>query len=163
MTKKQVLLALLLVTLAVTGVTMAFLTDSHTKVNRFTPGDNQSSITETFTPPDAVKAGDKVTKKVVVKNENMPSYIRVFVAVSDSSLASKFSINYNTTDWTKDADGYYYYKKVVPKGGSTTKLFDTLTFHAALPNGSGLEIICYSESVQAEGFTTAKAAFAAIK
>lgn len=162
--RKKVILVICFLSLCLTvGITSAFLMSSNTKINTFNIGSNESKIVETFNPPEKINKGDVVTKDVKVKNIGSKSYIRMFVAISDSDLAKKFTIDFNTNDWTKGSDGYYYYNKVVNKGESTTSLFNKLTFVDDLKNGSGLKIICYSESVQAQGYSSAKAAFNSIK
>ena len=145
------------------GITTSFLMSSNTKTNSFFIGSNESKIVETFKPPEDIKKGSTITKDVKVKNTGSKSYIRMFVAVSDNNLAKKFNMNINTKDWTLDSDGYYYYNKPVNKGESTTSLFNKLVFNQDLNKGSGLKIICYSESVQAQGYRSAKSAFNSIR
>ncbi|MEE0741852.1 MAG: hypothetical protein U0M21_06195 [Emergencia sp.] len=157
------LIQVLVMILCMTTITLAFLIDSNRKVNIFDIGENVSFITENFSPPEEIQAGDRVVKKVFVENENMNSFVRMYIALSDSNFNETFAMNINTADWKQEDDGYYYYRKPVAAGGRTTPIFDTLTFNEALPKNSGLKIICYGETVQAEGFGTAKAAFAAIK
>lgn len=162
--RKKVILVICFLSLCLTvGITLAFLMSSNTKTNSFFIGSNESKIVETFNPPENIKKGDIVTKDVKVKNTGSKSYIRMFVAVSDNNLATKFNMNINTKDWTLDSDGYYYYNKPVNKGESTTSLFNKLVFNQDLNKGSGLKIICYSESVQAQGYNSAKSAFNSIR
>ena len=162
--RKKILVAVCLLSLCITvGVTSAFLMSSNTRTNSFFIGSNESGIVETFNPPETITKGDVITKDVKVKNTGSKSYIRMFVAVSDNNLAKKFNMNINTKDWTLDSDGYYYYNKPVNKGESTTSLFNKLVFNQDLNKGSGLKIICYSESVQAQGYNSAKSAFNSIR
>ena len=145
------------------GITTSFLMSSNTKTNSFFIGSNESKIVETFKPPENIKKGNTITKDVKVKNTGSKSYIRMFVAVSDNNLGKKFTMNINTKDWSLGSDGYYYYNKVVDKGESTASLFDKLTFTDALKSGSNLKIICYSESVQAQGSNDVQSAFNKIR
>lgn len=162
--RKKLILAICFLSLCLTvGITSAFLMSSNTKTNSFFIGSNESKIVETFDPPEDIKKGDIVTKDVKVKNTGSKSYIRMFVAVSDNNLATKFSMNINTKDWSLGSDGYYYYNKVVDKGESTASLFDKLTFTDDLKSGSKLKIICYSESVEAQGSSEAQSAFNKIR
>lgn len=162
--RKKILVAVCLLSLCITvGVTSAFLMSSNTRTNSFFIGSNESGIVETFNPPETITKGDVITKDVKVKNTGSKSYIRMFVAVSDNNLAKKFNMNINTKDWTLDSDGYYYYNKPVNKGESTTSLFNKLVFNQDLNKGSGLKIICYSESVQAQGFNNPQSAFNEIR
>lgn len=156
------ILALLLL-LGMSTITLTFLIDSNRSVNIFHIGENVSAVSENFSPPEKIRAGDKVEKRVAVKNDRMRSFVRMYIAVSDSEGGEKFTMNLNTADWKQEEDGYYYYQKPVPYGGETTPIFDTLTFREDLPEKENLQILCYAESVQAEGYRTAKEAFYAIK
>ena len=69
-------------------------------------------------------------------------------------------IDYNTSDWIKKSDGYYYYCRILKTGEESTPLFKTL---AAKSDADGFKIICYSETVQAYGFGSAQAAFEKIR
>lgn len=135
-----------------------FFTDTNSRTNRAVVGANEAAIVETFTAPETVAAGDAVTKSVRVKNTGIESYVRMFIAISDSKYEDSFTMNISP-EWVKAQDGYYYYKSKLAKGGTTSPIFDTLTFTKALPADSGLEIICYAETVQAQGFKTAEEAF----
>lgn len=162
--RKKILVAVCLLSLCITvGVTSAFLMSSNTRTNSFFIGSNESEIVETFNPPENIKKGDIVAKDIKVKNTGSKSYIRMFVAVSDNNLGKKFTMNINTKDWSLGSDGYYYYNKVVDKGESTASLFDKLTFTDDLKSGSNLKIICYSESVQAQGSNDVQSAFNKIR
>lgn len=149
---------LLLSMLTLSGTAAAFFADSNSRNNTAVVGENEASIVETFMTPEEISAGERVTKSVEVKNTGMKSYVRMFVAVSDSEYAESFKMNISP-DWKKAQDGYYYYKRAVDRDEMTNPIFDTLTFTKALPNNSGLEIICYAETVQAQGFKSAEEAF----
>lgn len=162
--RKKILVAVCLLSLCITvGVTSAFLMSSNTRTNSFFIGSNESGIVETFNPPETITKGDVIIKDVKVKNTGSKSYIRMFVAINDNEMAAKLSINFNTKDWTKGSDGYYYYNKVVNKGESTTSLFNKISFNESINNSSKLKIICYSESVQAQGFNNPQSAFNEIR
>ena len=85
----------------------------------------------------------------------------MYVAISDNIQANNIKINFNTADWNLGSDGYYYYNKTVKKGESTSKLFDKVSILQKVDE-SKLKIICYSESVLAQGYSNAKEAFNSI-
>ena len=161
--------AVLLIALVTVGTTYAYLYSSNTKVNTFGIGENVSQITEEFEQPtyEQMVPGGKVTKDVRVTNTGMPSYTRVYVAITSSEFEETFSIDWNTEDWTKGSDGYWYYNKVVGKGETTEPLMTTVTFNDKITefsnqvkNSEGIAV--YEETVQAQGFSSAQEAFAAI-
>lgn len=146
------------------ATTFGFLTDYTSKNNVLTVGNNYAEIVEEYDPPEAFEAGGKYTKKVSVINKDksgnktVPCYIRIFAEVEEPDTADKLYIDFNNTDWTeKQADGYYYYKKVLDSGETTTPLFTMISAKETVD--SNFRLICYSESVQAEGFNDALEAF----
>ena len=161
MNKKRLIIATLLLFVILIGVTSAFLMSSNTKINRVKISSNESKITETFKVPESVNKGDEIKKEVKVKNNGDESYIRMYVAISDNIQANNIKINFNTADWNLGSDGYYYYNKTVKKGESTSKLFDKVSILQKVDE-SKLKIICYSESVLAQGYSNAKEAFNSI-
>ena len=171
MTKRKkitsICVAVLLVAAFVIGTTYAYLFSSNTKVNTFGIGDNVSQITEEFKPPtDNPVAGITVTKDVRVTNTGMPSYVRVYVAISSAEFEDTFSIDWNTSDWTLGSDGYWYYNSVVGKGETTKPLMTTVTFNSKIEsfntkNAEGIAV--YEETVQAAGYSSATEAFSAIQ
>lgn len=161
--------AILLIAFVAVGMTYAYIYSSNIKVNTFEIGENVSQITEEFEEPtyDQMVPGGKVTKDVKVTNTGMPSYVRVYVAISSSDFEETFSIDWNTTDWTQGSDGYWYYNKVVGEGESTSSLMTTVTFNDKITdfknkvkNAEGISV--YEETVQAQGFSSAVEAFNAI-
>ena len=88
---------------------------------------------------------------------DVPCYVRVFAEVQDPDIREKLEIDYNTSDWSaKQPDGYYYYNRVLAVGESTEPLFTTLHPTDELDS---LNIICYSETVQSDGASSALDAF----
>ena len=152
---------LFLLCLTMVGVTAGFLVSTDSVLNRLSGGYNTAGIVESYAPPSSFAKGDEITKEVKVKNEgSVPCYVRVFAEVSDPEARDAMDIDYNTSDWIKKSDGYYYYSRVLNAGEESSPLFTTLT---AKENVSDFEMICYSESVQAYGFAGAKEAFEAIR
>ena len=152
---------LFLLCLTMVGVTAGFLVSTDSVLNRLSSGHNTAGIVESYAPPSSFAKGDEITKEVKVKNEgSVPCYVRVFAEVSDPEERDAIDIDYNTSDWIKKSDGYYYYSGILKAGEESTPLFKTLT---AESDADGFKIICYSETVQAEGFNNAQEAFAKIK
>ena len=152
---------LFLLCLTMVGVTAGFLVSTDSALNRLSCGHNTAGIVESYAPPASFANGDEITKEVKVKNEgSVPCYVRVFAEVSDPEARDAIDIDYNTSDWIKKSDGYYYYSRILKTGEESESLFKTLT---AVNDVSGFKIICYSETVQAEGFNNAQEAFAKIK
>ena len=129
--------------LLLTGGICAYLISTANQTNSFTVGENVTQIEEVFEPPETIEAGQ--------------SYVRVFAEFSDPEQADAMRLDFNTTDWTvKQTDGYYYYKKILPVGEATAPLFEEIY---AEKDSAKLELIVYSESVQAEGSTSPQEAF----
>lgn len=150
-----------LLCLMLVGVTAGFLVSTDSALNRLSSGHNTAGIVESYAPPASFAKGDEITKEVKVKNEgSVPCYVRVFAEVSDPEARDAIDIDYNTSDWIKNSDGYYYYSRILKTGEESEPLFTTL---AAKSDADGFKIICYSETVQAEGFNNAQEAFAKIK
>lgn len=136
--------------------TSSFFLDGDTKTNEFHPGDNNSTVTETFTPPTDIKPGGTYTKTVQVANgSSVTAYARAFVEFSNSDMGDYATIDFNTTDWTtKQADGYYYYKTPLKNGESTKPLFTKVTLKSWIQdhpefNVKNFSVIVYEETTQA--------------
>ena len=158
---KTDLLVLFLLCLMMVGVTAGFLVSTDSVLNRLSSGHNTAGIVESYAPPSSFAKGDEITKEVKVKNEgSVPCYVRVFAEISDPEARDAMDIDYNTSDWMKSSDGYYYYSRILNTGEESMPLFKTVTAKADV---SGFKIICYSETVQAEGFGSAQAAFEKIR
>lgn len=152
---------LFLLCLMLVGVTAGFLVSTDSALNRLSCGHNTAGIVENYDPPSSFANGDEITKEVKVRNEGrIPCYVRVFAEVSDPEERDAIDIDYNTSDWIKKSDGYYYYSRILNTGEESTPLFKTL---AAVDDVSGFKIICYSETVQAYGFGSAQEAFEKIR
>lgn len=137
------------------GTIYAYFTAQKEKVNEMSFGENVIVTEEEFPEPDP-KPGDNVKKEVSIKNTgDVPCFVRTKVLFSNNEAESVSTIDINTSDWEKGADGYYYYKKIVPVGKSTSLLMSAVKIadNANLDTLEEFEIIVYSESVQSEGFT----------
>lgn len=155
---KATIIALLCLCLII-PTTVAYLISGDSAKNNFTMGENTSHIEETFGSYTEFKAGKSYEKNVAVKNDgSVPCYVRVFAEIEDPDVAAAISIDFNTTDWTaKQADGFYYYKKALAVSETTAPLFTTLKVKSDLAD---FKMICYSETVQAAGASSAINAFA---
>lgn len=157
----EVIAAFLLFMMLIT-VTAGFMTSADSVINVFTIGHNTSEIEEEFGEYDSFVKGTSYTKKVCVRNiGDVPCYARVFAEIEKPDTAKSVSIDFNTEQWTeKQADGYYYYKGILDSGDASVPLFTTITANEDVMD---FRMICYSETVQAEGFSTAAEAFANIR
>lgn len=159
---KNVLLPVCIIAVVVlmAGVVFAYLTDQAYKQNAISIGSQTSRVEEEWNPPDEILEGSDYSKVVAVMNTGtVDCYVRVLAEFETPEMADAITIDYDTTNWSsKQADGYYYYNSIVKSGDTTKPLFTKLHANAALDS---LSIIVYEETVQAEGFDNAKAAFAA--
>lgn len=155
----------------------AFFTDSDTAVNEMTSGYNDTEIVEEFPSPTPVPTEEnpEYPKKVWVTNNGsggkapVDCYVRVALSYSDSAIGNAVILKgLNTEDWTYDG-GYYYYGHILKKNTSTEPLFTAFSIDSSKVDDryqeimDSFEINVYEESVQAEGFSDAKEAFAAVK
>lgn len=121
----------LVLTLSVGGTVAYLFTNTDPVTNTFTPAEAKVEIEENF---------DGTYKtEIKVKNEgNIPVYVRVMLvasyqkddgicAVHTAELTSPILLDgdYNSTDWVKGSDGYYYYKTKVAADSTTTDLLGT--------------------------------------
>ena len=125
---------------------------------------NDTNIEEVF-PDPSFKPGSVVKKEVRVKNNGSDTYVRMQILFSDSDMQQYCTVNWNTTDWELKSDGYYYYKKILPKGSKTTPLFTTVTVSKNAPEDEmkDFDIIVREESLQVGYFKSADEAWSAYK
>ncbi len=162
-TKKIIVLFLLLL-LATTTLTYAYLIDTQKIVNHADTEESSIDIIEEFTPPSGgdktIPAGTNVHKEVRIRNNKAESFVRIYAELSDSAYEDKVVIDFDETNWIKQGT-YWYYRKPLKKGEVTEPLMTTVHFLTNVPKG--FEIICYAESVQAEGHKDVIEAFQAIQ
>ena len=105
----------------------AYLTDISAADNLLHIGNVTTGIEEEFPDPDPVPG--KTMKKVVkIKNTGKNNcYVRVQALFSDGDMESLCSVDYNTTDWAKGSDGWWYYKNILDAGKITPPLFTMIT------------------------------------
>lgn len=137
------------------GSIAAYLTDADQAINTVTVGSNEIEIIEEFTPPDEVYPGDVIPKDVKVKNTGLSDcYVRVAAVFSDTGMSNFCTVDWNTTDWVyNENDGYWYYKKAISEGESTSSLFTTVTVSNSVnwDTYKNFDIFVYAESYQANG------------
>lgn len=169
MKKRIGFIGFILLFLLILGIS-AYLTDKKTVDNMLTVGSVESQIEEQFTIPTNLNKGTVVDKEVKVTNTGRSDcYVRVYV--SASSNPDYFKINtaaYADRDissekaWYYDTfSGYYYYKKSLASGKTTTPLFDSVEILKDMNELSeeDVQIIVYEEAIQANGNDDCVAAF----
>lgn len=156
--KKVFIIILLLILFITTGYTSAYFTDTKTKSNHFNVGNNVCEIIEEFTKPQNYTANKTYSKKVRVKNVGtVPCYMRVFVEPSTTDV--EITLNIDSSKWTKK-DDYYYYNDIVNVNEETTNLLTSVTIGDTTSDKlKDFEVIVYSESVQADRYTSCYNAF----
>ena len=179
MNKKKILVlavSVCLVAILAIGGTLAYFTDTDAKTNTFTVGNVDITLTEpnwegtgSQDAPE-VYPGEPLAKDPTVENTGAnPCFVRIKVTGLDC-LAPAGNIQLRTggvigalgADWEKSGD-YYYYKKVLAVGESTSALFDHIVIPTGLENGDAeteFNVVVTAEAVQAQG---AKASWAAVQ
>lgn len=143
----------------------AYLTGRDGAENVFTTGENTSEVVEQFSQSSLTAGTNIFEKRVAVKNTgNIPCYVRVFLAFSDSSICGLSELSADGKNfykeeafqdhpgkgWTYGGDGYYYYASALQPGETTAELLQKVT--TTFPEGAKIrdfEIIVYEESIQA--------------
>lgn len=147
------------------GRAHAYLTGGDEKENTLTPGGNTSQIVEEYSEP-ALTAGENIFDKcVTVQNTgDIPCYVRVFLAFSDSAVADCSELSQDGTTfvpladyrtgpgagWSYSSDdGFFYYAPVLEPGESTTPLLQKVkTTFPDQESVQSYEILVYEETVQ---------------
>ena len=159
---------------AVTVSVFAYFAARDEKPNLVGVGEDDISISETFTPPDQTKPYRKVVR--ISNTGSVPCYVRTKIEFSDSDSegrASFSSANADSEDAPADGtfysavpsaadsytshlpdgweyrDGYYYYKNSVEPGKDTSALLAWVKMNYV--SGAQVtphDIFVYSESVQ---------------
>ena len=149
------ILALILIGAASFGAVWAWNTHTATQDNQLESRTVSATIQEDF-PNTTVTAGDTKTKSVTVENTGTAAaFVRVCVAeywtTDKEQLIGATGVTKNwSTAWNDDFtlyDGWYYYKKVLPAGGSV-QVLDSVTFPASVPNGASYHLDFQVETVQ---------------
>lgn len=159
MNKKKTLLATILVAILLTasiGGTLAWLEDrSGPVVNQFTPSQVDTEL-------DEEKDGTQKTRIAVFnKVDSIPVYVRVMLVGNwydeDGKVVEAWNgvVDYNTANWTKNGE-YYYYNSVLQPGDKTPNLLKS-PIKATANNGYQLKIMVVHQAIQAEGMNASGA------
>lgn len=144
-----VLLAVCLLTAAAAFVTVAMLRQGTTQLtNTFELGNVTTEIEEEFKQTDIATVFEKTPR---VKNTGINDcYIRVRVEASPEDALD--ITGWDFANWKyNQADGFYYYQKVVGPEEYTTVLFNQVAVkEEAIPTIEGFEVNVYQEAVQAQ-------------
>ena len=170
--------AAILAVTAITGASLAYLTDEEEAENVFTVGNVDIDLTEPNwnatgkEEAQDVYPGEPLAKDPTVENIGAnPCFVRISVGNLDQ-FAEKYEgamITYRTNyvdgalgdDWALHTDGYFYYTKVLAVGEKTDALFDQIVIPFALENSETTEnIVVTAEAVQAQG---ARPSFSAVQ
>lgn len=149
----------LVLTLSVGGTVAYLFTNTESVTNTFTPAETKIDIEEKFD-------GEKKTS-ITVKNEgNIDVYVRVMLVATyqnDEGVCATHTAelnslilpddDYNSTDWIKGSDGYYYYKTAVAAGKTTNDLLKngtTITLYEKTDDGCKEHIDVLAQAIQAQ-------------
>ena len=174
-----IFLCVALVAIAVVGASLAYFTDTKTATNTFTMGDVKIKLDETnVDDPEGdrvtsntynVYPGAVVDKDPIVHNIGKNgAYIRATVNVSNwMNLVAAYYPDFEATfpnDGQFDAKFVLKYDGVLAAGDDTTAMFQTVTIPAGIDNANASsfdEVKVVAQAIQADGFDTWEAAFAA--
>ena len=136
-------LALILV-LAVGGTVAYIFTQTDPVINTFTPSDAKITVDEQTT--------NNQKTEIIVKNNStgVPVYIRVALVANmidkDENVTGAASVPTFTLgdNWKEGSDGYYYYTKAVPVGGSTGNLLKS-----QMTLSENMQVVVLADAIQA--------------
>lgn len=168
--KRKKLLALVIAVALIavfSGNTLAYYSVTGRATNVVTSGNIRLKIIEKDAegkpfPVDGVEVlpGDVVTKVVTVQNVcDHPFWLRVqLIKGSNQEELSADEVlqirGLNLSDWSKQDDGYFYYKKILYPRESTAALFNQVHIDGNLVDqhdiGTALTITVRAEAVQSE-------------
>ena len=155
--KRTIMILILVLTIGIVGLTIAYFSNSSTVNNIFTTQPYGTTVTENFTSPSNWLPGQEVDKTVVATNTgNVAEAVRISLSESwttanhgtlngwITSTGTKSShlpenepstdervaiINFdNASDW-EYSNGYYYYKYKLSPNESTSSLIKSVTFN----------------------------------
>ena len=149
--KNTVLITSLLV-IIIAGMTIVGISAYFTAIDRaqnFTAiGYAKEKINEVFENPD-IKPNKTttITKKVNIENIGPNTVgVRVRVEFSSDDVLDYTLVDYNTTDWEKDGD-FWYYRQPLQSGDETTQLISKLVLdNPTAEQVSDFDVFVYSES-----------------
>lgn len=160
----SLLIAILLLSVATVGGTLAYIfTNTDPVQNTFTPSEVTCMIDEEMSIDKTKKENVKV-----VNTGDTEAYIRAAVVVTwqnaDGEVLGElpvldtddnegdYIIDYNSTDWTKGDDGYWYYKSAVGVNATTENLINSCVIVNTAPAADyTLHVEIIADAIQAEG------------
>lgn len=137
----------------IVGASLAYLfTKSNAITNTFTPSHVSCYVDETFS------SGTKSDVKIE-NTGDIDAYIRAKVVITWKNAAgnvygavpstSDYSISYNTTDWFKGSDGFWYCKSAVASNAKTANLIVSCTrTSTTAPDGYELSVEIIADAIQ---------------
>ncbi len=175
------IVAIVAVTIIGTGTTLAVLrvqagviTNSfksakiNVQVEEYNPSseNNEGSDTKNEVDFGIIEKNESINKVVWIKNIDSLDYpttdtfvrCRVIPILRDqqgNNIAKNVILNISgqASDWIIDVDNnYYYYTKILSKGGKTSNLFENIQIESDIPAGAVLEIQVLVDAVQARPF-----------
>ena len=158
MNKKSItlLIAVVALVLVTVGGTLAYLIDSTDPVtNTFTPSQVKTEIDEEF--------DGSAKSEIIIKNadSSIKVYVRVALVgnwVKNGEIVEAWTPNFDLGEnWTQKG-GFYYYKKALEPGESTTDLLKT-SITASTTGDKTLEVTVIHQAIQAEPETTVESAW----
>lgn len=173
--KKRILVVAICICLCavIAGSTIAYFSDTQTKVNSFTVGKADVDLKEDDWPENdpvdptkpykpEVKPGEEYAKKpYVVNNGTEEVYVRIKVDGLDcldaitSDGADIVLKNLDSTNWTF-YNGYYYYNSALKATEQTTYLFEGIIIPTTLENNNtsaDFAVTVTADAVQTAGYT----------
>ena len=155
--KRTIMILILVLTIGIVGLTIAYFSNSSTVNNIFTTQPYGTTVTETFTSPSNWLPGTTTDKTVVATNTgNVDEAVRISLSenwttanhntlngwITSSGTKSSHLpenepstdervaiINFdNASDWTYN-NGYYYYNYKLSPNESTSSLIKSVTFN----------------------------------
>ena len=156
--KKTIIILILVLTIGIVGLTIAYFSNSTSIDNTFTTRDYGTTTDETFVSPDNWLPGTTTPKTLTVTNSgNVDEAVRISYVETWTSKNAKDNnqegdlplkqnnndvaiINWaNTDDWTTVTENgitYKYYKYKLAPTETTTSLLESVTFNSAAVNNS---------------------------
>ena len=159
--KKSLIGIILLLLVAVVGVTFAYYTSSDSFVNIFNAGKYKVKVVEEFVSPDNWTPGETVPKTVTAKNEGdvdaavRISYVEKWETQEGTDITDRVNpnpaiINFtNTDEWTQN-NGYYYYNYILEPNDVSNSFISGVTLNPSLDSvactGEGNERTCEAQN-----------------
>lgn len=168
--KKRVFacMGILLGILAGAQGTAAYQSAFDTARNMIVPGNIETEIDEDFPDPPSIIPGQdtEISKRIWVSNSpsgkdvfSKDCFVRISLGYSNSDIGKAVILKgLDTENWIYSDDGFYYYKKVVHEGESTTPLCSGFTVDRTKLEQTYWNLIkdfqlqVYEEAIESETF-----------